>query len=184
MISGWKKAIVLLAIYLIAILGIGFFITYPAIKQIQKNKASLFSKQKQLKELYAKVDTLEKINKDPEAFGLIYNTVQGYWPDNQDVSSFMIQTEGMAESKQVVMENFSVTQTTADKKNEAGKKSAINKSNLGFSFSVKSGYPTILSIVQSMETLARYNSIKSINFNLTGDSTVSTVITGNVYYGK
>jgi len=186
MTDSLKRKILLLIGVLGLFIGALFFVVSPTLANISQNKKILSEKQVELKTLSSKVDTLQNITKHPEEFKTINDTVTNYWPDNQDISKYIVQTEGLATAKNSVLENFSVTPQSSTKKKNDNKKVLAYQTfdSVQFSFSVKSHYTTVKEIIESMESLARYNTLSSINLILNEDGLINASFIGNIFYGK
>lgn len=184
MSNNLKKKLFILLIFVLIFLGICFTFVIPTTDNIIQNKKILAEKQVELIQLSKKVDVLLNTSKHPEEFSKISNTASNYWPQDQDVSKFIVQTEGLANSKGTVIENLSIAPQASKKKNDNKKLPAYQKfDSVQFSFSIKSNYDTLKDIIENMETLARYNILTSISLNLDEEGLVSTNITGNIFYG-
>ena len=171
----WKKNIIVFIIYLLVFASLTVLFLMPTIKNIKDNKKMLAEKQLEFCQVSDEVSTLQKTKKDNSEVKTMFDTVNGYWPDNQDISQFMVQTEGLANKLNIVIENFAITQpATKDKKSNS----------IQFNFTAKAPYPTVIELLRNMESLARFNTISSINLNLDNDGRVSASVIGYIYYGK
>jgi hypothetical protein len=180
-----KKYIFYFIFIILGFAAVTYFFTLPAMENVRANKIVFEKKQTELQNLYAKVDILEKASKDSSGYNKIISTINNYWPDNQEISTFIIQTEELAKAEGIVLENFSITQITSDQKKADAKTSKTTaKSYVKFSFSTKSTYPVAYDLLKNMEILARFNSINQISLTLDQDNAVNTTLTGEIYYGK
>ena len=174
----WKKIYIIIAVFvLIYIIIIALFLI-PSINNLKNNKVSLSQKQNELNENYSKITSFQKIAKNPEEFNLIIQTPHNYWPDESNISDFIVQTEGLANEVELIINNFSIEDSS-----NSGKKPEKKNESTEFSISAKTGYSNIFNLIKNMEELARLNSISSISLSAT-DEDISLKMTGQIYHGK
>ena len=198
MTNYWKKITLIVTISLIAMALIWFFITKSAIESYYQNKSAYDKKQDDLLTIYDKIEILQKNSKSSTNSANVISQVALLWPDNVDVSKFIVQTEELAKQKNFVIENFTISEkkitsnkstssssdsdsSDSDAKAKAAKSTTITQ----YSFNVNTTYENALDIIKSMERLARFNAITT--FNISGQESNNTVnlnITGKLYYGK
>ena len=177
--STMKKNLIYIFLLVILFAIIGFFITIPAIQNLSETKQTLNAKQAELDSLSEKVSILQKASIKKEENQEIIDKTNLLWPDSQDISKFMIQTENMAKKNNIVMENFTVSQST-----DTVKKVKQAKKSIGFSFSSQADYPTTFNIIKDMENLDRFNAIDTINMLLKDNGILTININGKIYYGN
>lgn len=200
MTTGSNKTALSILLYVIVLGTVAYFGLTPALNNLKSNREKLTEKQAELDNTHKKLESLQKASKNPE-LQKISETVNTYWPDNLDVSYFIVQTENLAKNNNLIIENFSVEQPKATKttkkstidesddkkKSDSGEKTqSSKKTSMGtqFTFTTKSSYNSILSLIKDMEILPRYNSISMLSINGDQDGQVDLRLTGNIYYGK
>jgi hypothetical protein len=193
-----KKAAIFIAIYLLIFCAVVLFALMPATSSLKQNKTQFSQKQSELNATYTKLNSLQKIEKHPEDFKKTTDSVKNFWPDSLDVGQFLIQTDTLAKSNSLILENVTVNEVKAvkvtpkndsdDKDDDSNPAPADSKSktpaSTQFTFSFKSSYPSVLSFIKGMETLPRFNSLSSIALSGNEDDTIEAKLTGNIYYGK
>lgn len=195
--TGPNKTYLIIAAYVIFLLAVAFFALSPSINSLKSNRSKLASKQTTLDQTYKKMESLQKASKDPETFKRMSDTVQNYWPDNLDVSYFIVQTENLAKTDNLIIENFSVAEpkttksakadTTSDDSSgnqttKTEKKSSVNSAL--FTFTSKAPYGSILNLIKGLEGLPRFNSVSMVSLSADEDNQINLRLTGNIYYGK
>ncbi|MCL5410683.1 MAG: hypothetical protein M1324_02375 [Patescibacteria group bacterium] len=190
MSSIWRKTIIAAIAYLVVFIAIIIFALSPSIASLKQNKQKMAENQSKLNETYDKLNSLQKTNKHPEELKSAEDTVNKSWPDNSDISQFIVQTEGLAKSNSLILENLSIEESkkqkvasSTDDKDSAKKKNTA-PTGTQFTFSLKAPYSSILNFLKGMETLPRFNSLSLINLSGNEDATISVRLTGNIYYGK
>lgn len=187
-----KKSIIFTCFYIVLFGGLIFFGFIPALNNLKQSKLKYDQKQQVLRDNYDKIASLQKIEKNPKEFESLSGAVNELWPDTQDISKFIVQIESVAKNSDLVIDNFSVEENAAAKAKPAAdsengsSSSSKTKDSTGtkFSLAVKSGYPNMIDLIGKMETMARLNSISSVDMSLIDASTINLKLTGNVYYGK
>jgi len=192
MTSAWKKIIITASAYTAIFIALIIFALNPSINSLKQHKQKLADSQNKLDETYLKLNSLQKIDKHPEEFKATSEVVNNLWPDNLDISRFIVQTENLAKTNNIILENFSVDEikntakSTAKDSDSETAKSEKKKTETGtqFTFSMQSPYNSTLSFIKGMETLSRFNSISSINLSGNDSGIISMRLTGSIYYGK
>jgi Tfp pilus assembly protein PilO len=177
MSNNWKKIGIYSAIYLIIFVITIFVFLVPATNNLKKTKTEFSEKQSKLLENQNNITYLNKLKDDPANFDQLYNNTVNYWPDNSDVSKFLIQTEGLAKDLGIVIQTVSINDKIMDKNNKPLPQNS-------FTLSFNASYPTTLQFIKKLENLARFNSENSIQLTLGDQDTLSTQLTGYIYYGK
>ncbi len=191
----FKKIIITASIYLVIFIAVIVFALNPSINSLKQNKQKVVSNQNKLDQTYLKLNTLQKIEKHPEEFKAARGMVNNSWPDNLDISHFIVQTENLAKNNSIILENLSVAEIkkssvkSAPKEDGGSEKATTEKkkdaeTGTQFTFGLQAPYSSVLSFIKGMETLPRFNSISLIN--LSGDDTgiINLRMTGSIYYGK
>jgi hypothetical protein len=193
----WKKlAFPLSAIVIL----IGALLWFGVISQAQKiilNNEASKEKNEQLTKLQAENDSLEKADKNSAEVESIHEIVSNLWPDTEDVSKFIVQIEDLAQEKGVVLSNIAIAETApketkstaatstkpsnvTDSTASTAKKASKN-SGIRFSFDTAAKYNTTLDLITSLEKLARFNSLNSINLSKGSNDTLTVKISGYIY---
>lgn len=191
MTTGFNKSSLSIGLYIVVILSVVFFGLLPAIRSLKGNEDKLAKKQTELNQTYQKIETLQKDSKHPEEFSKISETVNNYWPDNLNVSQFIVQTEEMAKNNGLIIENFSVEEPktvkpapTSNKTDSASKTAKKAPDGAQFTFTSKTTYNVVLNLIKSMENIARFNTVSMINLSGDQDGQIDMRLTGKIYYGK
>ncbi|MFA4995947.1 MAG: type 4a pilus biogenesis protein PilO [Patescibacteria group bacterium] len=180
--SIWKKTIITVSIYLAIFVAITIFALKPSIDGLKQNNKKITSSRTELNQIYDKLDYLQKISKNPDDLKSTEKIVNNYWPDNSDISQFIVQTEDLAKSNSLVLDNISINEIKNAQTSSTKKNSSPNGSQ--FTFNTRTSYSSLLNFIKGMETLARFNSISSIDLNGTEEGTINMRLTGKIYYGK
>jgi len=191
----WKKTLINLAVFALLFFGVIFFVLMPTYQRYTQDKSTDAKKKNIVEENNTKINSLQKIAKNSDEFEKIYQNVSNLWPDNPNVSEFMVQIEGLAKDTGLVIDSFSIeeqktiTPTKAKSSdtddNATATKSTKTTANTGTKFTMtsKSEYSNVMDLILRMETLARLNAVSSINISAAGPS-LSINIVGHIYYGK
>lgn len=190
-----KRSLLLTAVYLLLSLAVLIFGFMPTMSKLKQTKNGIASEQKKQNDNHNKISTLQKIDHNPGEFNKTSQIVDNFWPDDLNISQFIVQAEDLAKSNNVILENFSVSESktknakkpaTEDEKDKTAKSSKNTKTNSEVSFNLTSlaGYSTILEFIKGMETLPRFNAITSLDLNGTEDGHVNLKLNGKIYYGK
>lgn len=191
----WKKTLINLAVFALLFFGVIFFVLMPTYQRYTQDKSTDAKKKNIVEENNTKINSLQKIAKNSDEFEKIYQNVSNLWPDNLNVSEFMVQIEGLAKDTGLVIDSFSIeeqktiTPTKAKSSdtddNATATKSTKTTANTGTKFTMtsKSEYSNVMDLILRMETLARLNAVSSINISAAGPS-LSINIVGHIYYGK
>lgn len=180
-----------------------FWFTAPTLSSLAVNKKAFYDKQAELNLIYQKTDALRSAQKKQDQYKEAVDRVATWWPDNQDISKFIIQTEEMAKKNNTVISNFSISQPVAvkkpieeeketkDAKSDAASQATNKKTpakpvkkSSQFNFSYQSTYPVAHSILEAMEGFDRYNTVDSVNMIVNEKQEVSTSLVGRIYYGN
>ncbi len=168
----------------IGIIIIGFlffwFITKPAVASYNKHKLESSEKKSELITNQKKLSILKKSRSTESNLGKVLKEVSVLWPETTEISRFMVQTEELAKSKNFVMDNFSISETTIKKNDKEPEDTTITN----YSFNTAASFPTIVEIIKSMERLERYNSISRIDLSVKENDLLNLTLNGRLYYGK
>lgn len=195
------KIIIKVSITLIGAIAIFYFLISPKIKEVAENQTSLEDIGSQLTIATSELQQLKKIDKDKEGLSKTKEIVDGYLPDNGEASSFIVTLEHTASEIPVIIDSLSVAETkaaatksTSDSSDDEAKTGSATpktttktaEKSLDFSATLVSTQDNIITFLQRMENLNRFNTIES--FSLGGYSadkgTLNLRIEGKAYYGK
>ena len=185
-----KKTLFIIFLYGILFAAFLYYGYTPINNQYKKNKADHLEKKDTIVKNDEKIASLQKIANNPKDFDKIFTDVNNFMPDSLRVSDFMVQVEGLAKDTGVVIDSFSVeeqkqtitTKPTSEDSSATAKKTKVD-TGTKFTMVFKTTYPTMLNLISRMETLARLNSISTINITSNGE-TMSVNFSGKIYYGK
>jgi len=196
------KIIIFSGVYALLIGALVYFIIIPNMSKLDQSHIEIAKMESKYKENQDKIAALEKTNASIDQFDLISQTVAGLLPDAPNISSFIVQTEGLSNSLNLKMSTFSIDEVAATSKKkttesdsgdsgstkaqtEGTTKSSSTKSDQGVRFTINSSgdFSSLFNFIKSMENLARYNSVTSIEAT-TKDEILNFKLTGNIYNGK
>lgn len=186
------KIKIFLALYLAFIIAVGYFLLFPNITKLASNQQLLAQKKSQFEINEDKISSLEKTNQSIAEFEQKNKTVIELLPDNPEVSSFVVNVEALAKSLDQNITNFTIDNILTSSKSkstntEDGEVAAESskKSDKGIKFSINSSsdFSGFLNFISKMETLARFNTISSIELS-TKDLSLNYKLTGYIYNGK
>lgn len=181
----FQKTIVQVAIYLMLILGVIIFLLIPSTTGIVTNKKAIADDQAKLSSLDAQLATLQKLSETSTEIDQKTAMIIKYLPDNLDSSSFIVETEGLAKSLNLVIESFSIS---AESKGDEAKKTAEEgeptQPQSQFTISVKSSFSQALAFIEQLENLSRFNTVSSISMSAGEADQISIQLTGQIYYGS
>ena len=173
-----KKIMLIICLYITLFAAFLYYGYSPVSNRYKKNKSDEAEKKELIVKNNDKIASLQKIESNSADFDKIFTDVNNFLPDSLGVSDFMVQIEGLAKDSGVVIDSFSVEEqkasTTTKSKTDNGTK---------FSMVFKAPYSTVISLISKMETLARLNSISTVNMTGNGDK-ISVNLSGKIYYGK
>lgn len=160
-----------------------FFFILPQYNNFQHNKNKLNDLQQKTAQNSSKIAALKASSTNPTYLDKVYKNVNNLWPDNLNVSEFIVQIEGLAKDSNLVIDSFSIE----EQKNATSNTKSANQKNkptgTAFTLSFKSGYGDFIGFLVKMENMARLNSINNLSIN--SDSENLTInITGSIFNGK
>ena len=100
------------------------------------------------------------------------------WPDEKEVSAFIVDLENLANGLGLTLKNVSISENAVNNKNSSKKK------QIQFSFDTKADFAKNMAVIASLEKFSRFNSIRQISLNKDSDGLVMMKITGSIYYGQ
>ena len=102
------KTKIFLALYLVFIIAVGYFLLFPNIAKLAGNQQLLAEKKSQFEINQDKISSLEKTNRSIAEFEQKNKTVVELLPDNHEVSSFVVNVEALAKSLNQNITNFTI----------------------------------------------------------------------------
>jgi len=174
----FQKTIVQVAFYLIVIICLIVFVLIPEAKGIALNKKAISNDKVELANLDAELTTLKKLSETSTEIEQKTAIISKYLPDTLDSSSFIVETEGLAKSLNLVIENFSIT-GGASASSEDG-----TQPQSQFTISLKSSFGQTLAFIEQLENLARFNTVSSVSLSAGDGDQISIQLTGQIYYGS
>lgn len=174
--------ILLVSLYAIIV----FLVLLPAIGSISESKIVLSKRTAELQTIENKINVLKQTGSDKEKTDTILATVSELWPDNKDVSTFIISLENMAKNQGLTFNNVSISEPAKTSSTEGSdtKSATLNKNSVQFAFDTSGNYDQIDQIVKSLENFERFDSITSVTLSATTGSNLNAKFTGLIYYGK
>ncbi|OQA04437.1 MAG: hypothetical protein BWY68_00317 [bacterium ADurb.Bin400] len=206
----WKKAIVLLTATSVLSTVLIVVVILPNVREILSMQLKVVEKQKDVDRMQAKLDSLKTANRSKESINRAYLLTNDLWPSEENVSQFLVQVEGLATEKAVALSDLTVneiiiqppkTSNTAsqaststsnstkesseskDGEDDAASKKKAKGSNdrIQFMMSGNADYTSLIGFIVSMERLARFNSISSINVFRDKENHLNFSLNGHIY---
>jgi Tfp pilus assembly protein PilO len=149
----------------------------PFIQSIRENKEILSKKQTELLEKEEKILILKNWQKNSDKLKAKVEKINALWPNDKDVSKFIVDLENLANQENLTLRNVTVSESNSKSKSKNKRK------EIQFSFDTKSDFGKDLATITQMERFSRFNTIKQINFNRDEEGLVTMKVTGTIYYG-
>ncbi len=196
------KIIIKVFTTLAVITAVFYFFINPKLNMLVENQTSLEEIGNKLKIAEDELKQLTKINNDKEGLANTKNIVFNYLPDNADASVFIVTLEQTAKEIPIIIDSLGVVEakntTTTPKSTSDSSDTSSDKSvstttevkntdkSLNFTASLTSTQANILTFLQRMESLNRFNTISNISLGGYDEEngTLSFRLEGKVYYGK
>jgi Tfp pilus assembly protein PilO len=182
----FQKTFFQVAVYLAIIAGLAFFFLVPSLSGILSNKKAIAEDEVKLKNLDTQLETLKKLSETSSEIDQKTAIISKYLPDNLDSSSFIVETEGLAKSLNIVIESFSISST--NKNSNAKKTTKENEKpkqpQSQFSITITNSFSQALAFVEQLENLSRFNTVSSISMSAVSGDQISLQLTGQIYYGS
>lgn len=179
----FQKTIVQVALYLVIIAGLAFFLLIPSAKDIISNKKAITEDRAKLNSLDAEIATLKKLSEEKAEIDQKTTTISKYLPDTLDSSSFIVETEGLARSLNLVIASFSLSggSSTTGKSEEPA---ATGQPQSQFAITLTSSFSQALAFIEQLENLSRFNTVSSVSMSAGEGDQISIQLTGQIYYGS
>ena len=173
------KTTILYLVFLIALIGILLsLLILPVIGSINDRKSVLLKQQNDFKSQEQRSILLKTMQKDSTEFQMKVNKAGLLWPDEKEVSAFIVDLENLANALGLNLKNVSISENAVNNKNSSKKK------QIQFSFDTKADFAKNMAVIASLEKFSRFNSIRQISLNKDNDGLVMMKITGSIYYGQ
>lgn len=156
------------------------FILLPLISNIKVGKQQLAEKQTKYNDEENRVVTLKSLEKNKDDLQTKIDRINNLWPDDKEVSNFIVNLEGLANQQNITLKNVAISESTSSSASKSDKK--VKK--IQFSFDTQTTFNQNLAIIKSMEKFSRFNAISQINFTKDNDGSILMKITGSIYYGQ
>lgn len=175
------KLLVLPFVLIFVLVAFIWFFIWPQAKSLMGNQTEIKKQNDLFEQVQAKNESLIKASKNSPQISQAADTVNNLWPDSEDVSQFIVQAEGLAANKQIVLDNIAVYEASASTKTNANP-SAKTPVGTKFSFNATAPYSSTFDFVAGLEKLARFNTISSIALS-SNESTgqINLKLNGNIY---
>ena len=156
------------------------FVALPLTQNISQNKKNLAKKSQEYSNLQESYETLKKTHENAAETENIYKKVIGLWPDDKDVSNFIVSLEDLAIGGSLTFDNVSIVESQkVSKKADSSKATGIQ-----FSFNTSGSFGAILETLRKLEKFERFNNISLVDLSTKSDGAISAKVSGEVYYGK
>lgn len=173
------KSLVLYLILLLTLLCLTtFFVVFPLISTIREDKKQLAETQLEYNDDENKAIALRSLEKNKDNLEAKADQIDKLWPDDKEVSNFIVDLENLANSQSVTLKNVAIGEATSSAKNDKKNK------QIQFSFDTKASFDQNLTIIRNMEKFSRFNSLSQINFSKDSDGLIIMKIAGLIYYGQ
>lgn len=193
----WKKYILFIVLFIILFGAILWIAIISQIRITLNYKNAINKKTAEINTLEEKVTKLKEANANSADISKAYDTVNNLWPDKEDVGKFIVQSEGLASEKQLVLTNITVAETVLkDTKNTAAAQQKSSDSGTDtptagttkkkeggtkFTFETESPYNQLFDFIVGMERLARFNSLSDVTISNSADNKLILRLTGYIY---
>lgn len=186
-----RKTLIIILTYVLIFALFIYFILIPSYRGYLKNKQKNLETKQIIEANEIKINSLKKVESNEKQFSDLFTNVNKLWPDILDVSSFIVETEGLAKEMQIVIDSFSINEQKpvaakpAPKGEEEATTTTKSKAPMGTKFTVvfRSDYNTLIDFLTRMETFSRLNSLNTISVS-SAENGLNISISGNIYYGK
>jgi Tfp pilus assembly protein PilO len=158
------------------IILINIFLIIPASTSIKQNQKLLTEKIERYTSQEKKISTLQSIQGKSEEQTSQLEKINSLWPDEKQVSNFIVDLENMANIENITLRNITISES-ANSKNK-------KDSEIQFSFDTKTSFNQILNIIKNLEKFSRFNTIKQLGFANDSEGLISLKVTGSIYYGN
>jgi len=178
-------------ISLVLFILINIFVAKPVIKDIFSNNKKLSDAKTELSEIDSQKNVLIKLQKEKSELDLMNEKMNAFLPKKLNDSDFVTQISALSSQNNLSLTvidlknsskntpaNESAKTTTS--KTTAVKQEIIQQNN--FSITEVGVFTDLLKFVQGMEVMSRLNTFKTFSLSLNADNTLSTKISGLIYF--
>lgn len=155
----------ILAITLLGVGLISYFVSYPLVKKIDESKKEVQSKQSELKALEKKEEELKELELNYRNFQDKIDLLAGLFPKAKNVSDYITQVENAASGSGVFIKTIKISGQTKDNKEVDPKLTQLSKIGDFYELPVDittepGSYENFVNFTLKMEILSRFTSIK------------------------
>jgi len=182
-----------------------YFLVLPKLSELAENQVAIEEISSDLAAADAKLNQLKKIDKNKTELTQTKTLVDGYLPNDQSASGFILNIEQTASQIPIIVESLSINEikaaataakttdsetATSTKATDATAKTTTKapekEKALTFSASIKTSYDKILIYLRKMEELPRFNTIETISIGgyNKNDANLDLRAEGKIYYAK
>lgn len=190
MIIIYKKLIIVFSILISISISVLIFLFVPLLNDYEQNKTLLTKKINEQNINFQKISYLQKTHKDSSNFQSTVNTVNDLWPNDGEISKFIVQAEGLTKEMNLVIDSFSIDEkgpvkkTSTDGEGSQKKSTEAKEQKTQFTITAKASYPVFINFLKKMENLARLNSTSAIDLSILDGGNLNIRVVGNIFYGK
>ncbi|MFA5926794.1 MAG: hypothetical protein WCT32_05175 [Patescibacteria group bacterium] len=196
MISSYKKTIVLLVVTTVIMTAIIQFVLSPQVRVFATNRKKITKALEGQTSVQVEVEQLKRVKKNEKDVSAKAERINKLWPDSNEISSYIIQTEALASKNNLVLNNITITESTkkeaktSENKETKADSEAVNTSTskkgkseegIRFSFDASASYDNFKRFVDGMEQLERFNLVSLVNISSSGGDGVTFKISGVIY---
>lgn len=174
-----KSSILYLCLLVSMALLLIFFVVTPLVQNVRQNKKMLADKQALFISQEEKASLLKNMQKNPEVLKNKVGVIDSLWPNDKEVSSFIVDIENLANAKGITIKNVAISENVISKE-----KSKTKRSSIQFSFDIKTDFDKDMAMIKSLEKFVRFNNLRQLNFSKDEEGLVSMKVTGLIYYGE
>ena len=174
----------------------------PQIKTFNARQNTLNEKQYNLNQHKDKLAILENTKKNWNPTQEMIDRVDKMWPDQDNVSDFIVQLEAMAQKNGVILNSLSITEsivketksTGTETKEEEGtgknsdaatpKTQAKTEAGTKFSFDTSASYNTLTQIMLDLENFPRFNSLDTLTIGRSSNTDGLSLKINGQFYAK
>ncbi len=189
-----KKYFIFVALLSLFLGGVVWFGVVAQIQTIISNNTLIKQKISDNTKTEERIAKLKEASSNSAEVTKAFDTVNNLWPDKEDVSKFIVQSEGLASEKQIVLDSITVaemvvkdTKSTAKTSKDAESidssvsKKVTKETGIKFSFQTVAPYNQLFDFIVGMERLARFNSESQISISGAAGNELTLRLTGYIY---
>ncbi|HOX41077.1 MAG TPA: type 4a pilus biogenesis protein PilO [bacterium] len=177
-----KKLILLLLITGITTGAVVYFALMPLLQNIANNKDKLNGAQEDLGQLALETSVLQKASKNQENSDETFNKISSLWPNEKNISAFMVSLESLAKEEGLTISNVAITEPVVVQ--SKGKKKEPSPSKVLFTFEAEGSYGKVINLTKKLENFSRLTSVHDLKIIAKEADLVSIKVSGGIYYGR